>query len=88
MNNHTDHYDDDDELTGYVWHNYRHLLTDMESRAHKAIIAEQKANASSERMAKVLRERWGGQNDPRVVEALKDGMKDGIGTFCTEDFAK
>lgn len=73
MSYQADNYDDDAELTAYIWHNYRHLLTNLESLADKAVMAEQKAQSSSERMAKVLRERWGGQNGSRVVEALKDG---------------
>ena len=66
-------YDDDAELTEYIWHNFRHFLTDFEALVEKALMAEQKAQASSDRMAKVLRQRWGGRNDPRVVEALKRG---------------
>ena len=42
-------YDDDRELTAYVWHNYRHLLTPIESLADKALIAEFKAQHSNSR---------------------------------------
>jgi hypothetical protein len=60
-------------LTEYIWRNFRHFLTDFEALVEKALMAEQKAQASGDRMAKVLRESWGGRNDPRVVEALKFG---------------
>ena len=73
MNSQRDSYDDDAELTKYIWNNYRDLLTDLERLADRAVMAEQKASDSDERMAKILREGWGSRDDPRVVEALKDG---------------
>ena len=68
-------YDDDCELTDYVWHNYSHLLTRQESRVWKAVIIEQKAEATSQKMARFLRERWGGINDPDVADALRNGFE-------------
>ena len=66
-------YDDDRELTAYIWRNYRTLLTPLESLADKALMAEFKAEHSSPRMAKTIRERWGSKDDPDVVAALADG---------------
>ena len=70
----TSTYDDDRELTGYIWHNYRHLLTPTEALADRALIAEFKAqHSNSESMARMLRERWGAADNPDVVAALADG---------------
>ena len=66
-------YDDDRELTAYVWRNYRTLLTPLESLADKALMAEFKAEHSSPGMANKIRERWGSQDDPDVAAALADG---------------
>ena len=69
----TESYDDDRELTSYLWHSYRNLLTPLESLADRAVHAEIKAQNASPRMAAWLRDRWGGENDPAVVAAIKDG---------------
>ncbi|MCA9072212.1 MAG: hypothetical protein KDA84_24970 [Planctomycetaceae bacterium] len=45
MGNRVEDYDDEFELTEYIWHNYPQLLTPLESLAHKAFFAEQKAQA-------------------------------------------
>ena len=69
----TNTYNDDCELTSYLWHNYRKLMTPLESLANKAIHAEMKAQHASPKMAAVLRDRWGEKNDAAVVAALEDG---------------
>ncbi len=51
-------YDDEQQLTAYVWHNYRNLLTPLESLADKTLLAESKAEHASERMAAAMRQRW------------------------------
>ena len=66
-------YDDDRELTSYVWRNYRNLITPLESIADKTIQSEIKAQHASPKMASMLRHRWGCQNDPAVVAVLEDG---------------
>ncbi len=67
--------DEDRELTEYIWWNYRHLFTDLESLAEKAIIAESKARATdSARMAELLQRRWGQQDNPEVCRALEQGV--------------
>lgn len=73
MKNRADEYNDDAELTEYVWHNYRHLLTQVEGRASRVLLAEQKAQYSDEPMATELRKRWGVKNDIRITELLKNG---------------
>ena len=66
-------YDDSEQLTVYLWRNYRYLLTSLESLADRALLAEAKAAHSSPEMAKRLQERWGAQNNPDVIAALADG---------------
>jgi hypothetical protein len=68
-------YDDERELTDYLWHNYGHLFSRQEWKVWKAVSVEHKAQAASESFARVLRERWGAINDPDVVEALRDGFE-------------
>ena len=74
MTRRVDSYDDDLELTDYIWHNYAHLRTDLETRAGNAAIAERKAQAASGQIANVLRNKWGIASDPRFAELLKDGL--------------
>jgi|HubBroStandDraft_6_1064221.scaffolds.fasta_scaffold77147_2 hypothetical protein len=67
-------YDDDRELTDYIWHNYRHLLTAFEWKVWKADVAEWKAERASEKLASSIRKRWGSQDDPEVAAALARGI--------------
>ncbi len=67
-------YDDDRELTDYVWHNYAHLVTRQEWRVWQAVSIESKAGSASENMARLMRQHWGAINEPDVVEALRDGI--------------
>ena len=67
-------YDDDRELTKYVWDNCGQLLTEFELRVGRAITARAKAAASqSAEMAGVLNKIWGEVGDPAVETALADG---------------
>ena len=66
-------YDETAVLQWYVLNYYRHLASDQESLALKALIAEEKAAASGKQAAKVFRERWGIESDPSVREALSQG---------------
>jgi len=61
-----------DDLTAYVINNYSSLMTEKEQLARRAILAEQKAKASSEPMAEMLRTRWG-SSDPAVVALFEHG---------------
>ncbi len=67
------YYDDDQELTAYIWHNYRNLLTPLEALAERTLLAESKAQHTSDRMAAILRERWVAMDDPDVAAALAGG---------------
>lgn len=66
-------YDDEQELTAYVWHNYRNLLTPVESLTDKTLLAELKAEHSSDKMAAMLRQRWNAIANPDVDAALAEG---------------
>lgn len=68
-------YDYDQVLTKYIWDNYYHLLTSSEKLVAKAALAEEKAKASSERLAKAIRRRWEPKQDPEIMEALQDGAE-------------
>ncbi len=69
-------YRDDEILTNYVWNNYQHLFTRLEQLGGKAVLSEDKAStASSPAMAEMLRNRWGAENDPKVLDALSDGVE-------------
>ncbi|WP_223788304.1 hypothetical protein [Marinicella meishanensis] len=62
-------YDDEKELNRYVLGYYTGLLTRIESLGLAA------ASAKSEKMIDMLRQKWGAQNNPEVVEALSQGIE-------------
>lgn len=66
-------YDDEQELTAYVWHNYRNLLTPLESLTDKTLLAESKARHASGKISTLLRQRWSNVDNPDVEAALADG---------------
>jgi hypothetical protein len=66
-------YDQEAELTRYVWDHSQHLMTDFERRVGLAILGRAKAASSSPDMARLLRERWGQAGDPDIDAALADG---------------
>jgi hypothetical protein len=67
-------YEDEAELTSYVWQYHDDLLTDFERRVGRAILGRAKAAvASSPSAARLLRERWGEAGDPHIEAALADG---------------
>jgi hypothetical protein len=68
-------YDDETETTRYVWDYCQSLMTDLERRVFKAIIARQKSDASSPEMARTLLQSWGGGNDAEIEAALADGAE-------------
>jgi hypothetical protein len=69
----TSKYDEEAELTKYVWRHYQHLFTKLEQLGAKAAFAEDKASFSSPSMADALRKRWGLKDDPEVVASLAEG---------------
>ncbi len=67
-------YDEDAELTRYVWGHYAHLLSDFEQQVGRAAIGREKAAASgSPAMFLVLSERWGRSGDLDIDAALSSG---------------
>jgi hypothetical protein len=67
-------YNDESELTRYVWDHYQSLMTDFERRVGMAILGRMKASAStSPSLAKTLNERWGQVCDPEIEAALAEG---------------
>lgn len=77
MNEIVHEYDDDAELTRYIWSNYQHLLNEAEHLALKALLAEEKALAwekhNNHAKASLLRNKWVNRDDSVVVELLKEG---------------
>jgi hypothetical protein len=69
-------YDDEAELTRYVWDYYQSLMTDFERRVGTAIIGRTKAAAStSPDVARMLNERWGQVGDSEIDAALAEGAE-------------
>ncbi len=69
-------YDEDEVLTRYVWHNYRNLMTRVESLGEKAVVLEAKAQSAEEgsRMRRRMEEKAElARTDRRVARALAEG---------------
>ena len=67
-------YDEDRELTRYVWDNYQQLMTEFEWRVGRAIVGRAKATAvKSPEMAGAFHREWGEVGVPEVETALADG---------------
>ena len=69
-------YVEQDILTDYVWDHGHPYMTELERMGVKAVHARFKAENASPKMAKMLLEKWGHQNDPRVTEALSKGIRE------------
>jgi hypothetical protein len=69
-------YDEETELTRYVWDHFSSLMTDFERRVGSAIVGRMKAAASGNTpIGRMLNERWGHTGDPQVNSALADGAE-------------
>jgi hypothetical protein len=68
-------YDEDGELTRYVWDHYLHLMTDFERRVGFAVIGRQKVANMGAAASHPLLARWGLADDPEVNAALADGVE-------------
>jgi hypothetical protein len=66
-------YDEERELTRYVWGYFSHRMTDFERRVGLAIIGRQKAASAGADAAHPLAVRWGRTDAPEVNAALADG---------------
>lgn len=69
-------YDEDTQLTRYVWNHCYRFMTELELRVGRAISGrEQAAFAKSPVHAEFLRERYGEMNDADINAALSDGAE-------------
>jgi hypothetical protein len=68
-------YDEDRELTRYVWDHFQHRMTDFERRVGLAIIGRQKAVNAGADAAHPLMTRWGRTDDTEVNAALAGGSE-------------
>jgi len=69
-------YDEDEVLTDYVWRQCHTHFTEFERMGWKAVQAREKAAAvESDRMKRLVLEKWGGGNDANVIAALAQGEK-------------
>jgi hypothetical protein len=69
-------YDDDLELTRYVWNHYPSLMTDFERRVGQAIIGQLKAAHAGAPPSHPLWARWGAAGEPDIEAALADGPEE------------
>ena len=68
-------YDEQRELDRYILDHFGKFMTDLERLGQKSAFAKDKANSSdSPRMAKILIDKWGSENNPEVVKALSEGV--------------
>jgi hypothetical protein len=69
-------YDDEAELTRYVWDYYEHLMTDFEQRVGRAIFGRMKAAiCKSPTQARLTNERRGMVGTPEIDAALAEGIE-------------
>jgi hypothetical protein len=67
-------YDEDEELTRFVWDYYGQLMTEFERRVGWAHLAEGKAAAGHTTVAEFILRRHGIADDPEAKAALADGV--------------
>lgn len=68
-------YNEDNVITDYICSHGQKFMTELELLGQKAVNARFKAEGSSPAMAKKILEKWGAENDPRVNEALSQGVE-------------
>lgn len=69
-------YDDEAEMTQFVYRNYMSLMTDQERFIARAIIARAKASSTAAKHCReIILEKWGGIGDPAVDAALAGGSE-------------
>jgi hypothetical protein len=66
-------YDEDRELTRYVWDHSGLLMTPFERQVGRAILGRARAASQSPVMAGMLNRHWGAAGDAEVEAALADG---------------
>jgi hypothetical protein len=68
-------YDDEHQLTTYVWNHYARLFTPVEAKAAWAVHADAKARVGSTGVAEFIWKRHNLADDPAVMKALADGVE-------------
>lgn len=68
-------YNEEDFLRQYIFNYYPHLFTKVEELSFKRILANEKAIHSSPKMANILKKSWGSENNPKVDDALREGIE-------------
>ncbi len=68
-------YDDEDELTTYLWNHYARFFTPVETKAGWAVHADAKARSGRLKAAEIIWKRHELADDPAVMEALADGVE-------------
>jgi hypothetical protein len=68
-------YDDESELTDYIWRHFGCLMSDFEVRVGRAHFAEQKAASGAHVIASLILKRHSLVGDPDVEAALADGTE-------------
>lgn len=85
-------YDDDRELTSYVWNHYRYLVAPMESLAEHALRADLTARHAGGSSTRLIQTRWGSTSLPpeaaaalaEGVDALRDRVRERILRECRD----
>jgi hypothetical protein len=81
-------YDEDRELTRYVWDYFSNRMTDFERQVGLAIIGRQKAANAGADAAHLLAVRWGRTDDPEINAALADGSEEFRRRVCSRVLAE
>jgi hypothetical protein len=68
-------YDDENELTTYIWNHYSNFFTPVEAKAGWAVHAQAKARIGSPDVAEFIWKRHKLADYPEVMEALADGVE-------------
>lgn len=68
-------YDEETQLTKYVWDHFPHLRSQFEHRVALAIFAKEKEAFGHEAVAKLMEKRHSLANDSEVQLALSEGME-------------
>ncbi len=66
-------YDDDGELTHYIWNHYRQLFTPFELQVGRAIHWREKASISDSQMAAMINRNWSEVGNAEIEAALAEG---------------
>ena len=81
-------YDDERELTQYVWDHFAHRMTDFERAVGLAIIGRQKAATAGAGVGHPLSVRWGRTDDAEINAALAEGSEEFRRRVCARVLAE